>query len=48
MLGQTAATELSEIKGSEVYVFKGYGHAVYDENPEFKERANEFLVKTLL
>lgn len=48
VLGQTAATELSEIKGSEVYVFKGYGHAVYDENPEFKERANEFLVKTLL
>ena len=48
VLGQTAATELSEIKGSELYVFKGYGHAVYDENPEFKERANEFLVKTLL
>lgn len=48
VLGQTAITELSEIKGSELYVFKGYGHAVYDENPEFKERANDFLVKTLL
>lgn len=48
VLGKTAAAELSEIKGSELYVFKGYGHAVYDENPEFKERANEFLIKTLL
>jgi pimeloyl-ACP methyl ester carboxylesterase len=48
VLGKTAATELSEIKGSELYVFKGFGHAVYDENPEFKERANEFLIKTLL
>ena len=48
VLGKTAITELSEIKGSELYVFKGFGHAVYDENPEFKERANEFLIKTLL
>ena len=48
VLGQAAAAELSEIKGSELYLFKGYGHAVYDENPEFKERANEFLIKTLL
>lgn len=48
VLGKTATTELSAIKGSELFVFKGFGHAVYDENPEFKERANEFLVKTLL
>ena len=48
VLGKTAASELNEIKGSELYVFKGYGHAVYDENPEFKERAKEFLAKTLL
>ena len=48
VLGKTAITELSEIKGSELYVFKGFGHAVYDENPEFKEKANEFLIKTLL
>ena len=48
VLGKTALTELNRIKGSELYVFKGYGHAVYDENPEFKERAKEFLVKTLL
>ena len=48
VLGKTSTTELSEIKGSEIFVFKGFGHAVYDENPEFKERAKEFLVKTLL
>lgn len=48
VLGKIAATELSEIKGSEIYIFKGFGHAVYDENPEFKERAKAFLVKTLL
>jgi pimeloyl-ACP methyl ester carboxylesterase len=48
VLGKTAAAELSEIKDSELYVFKEFGHAVYDENPEFKERANEFLIKTLL
>ena len=48
VLGNNAAAELSEIKGSECYIFKGFGHAVYDENPEFKERARDFLVKTLL
>ena len=48
VLGSSAATELSEIAGSELYVFKGYGHAVYDENPEFKERAKAFFTKTLL
>ena len=48
VLGKNAATELNQIAGSELYVFKGFGHAVYDENPEFKERAKAFLVKTLL
>ena len=48
VLGKTATTELSVINGSELFVFKEFGHAVYDENPEFKERAKEFLVKTLL
>ncbi|MCR4776719.1 MAG: alpha/beta hydrolase [Saccharofermentans sp.] len=48
VLGNTATTELSAISGSELYVFKGFGHAVYDENLEFKERAKEFLTKTLL
>ena len=43
-----ATTELAEIKGSEIFVFKGFGHAVYDENPEFKERAKAFFSKTLL
>lgn len=47
VLGQ-ATTELADIKGSEIYVFKGFGHAVYDENPEFKERAKAFFSKTLL
>lgn len=48
VLGQNATTELAQIKGSEIFVFKGFGHAVYDENPEFKERAKAFFTKTLL
>lgn len=48
VLGKVSTTELSDIPGSELYVFKGYGHAVYDENPEFKERAKAFFTKTLL
>ena len=48
VLGKTASEELSAIKGSEIFVFKGFGHAVYDEEPKFRERAKAFLTKTLL
>lgn len=48
VLGASAAAELSSIKGSESFVFKGFGHAVYDEEPEFRDKAMAFLTKTLL
>ncbi len=47
VLGKATA-DFAGIKGSEMHVFKGFGHAVYDEEPKFKEMANDFLVKNLL
>ena len=48
VLGKAAAAGLSAVKGSEVHVFQGYGHAVYDEEPRFRKMAKEFLDRTLL
>ena len=48
VLGNKAPAELCAIRNSETHVFKGFGHAVYDEEPEFRERAMSFLTKALL
>lgn len=48
VLGSKAPAELSAIRNSEIHVFQGFGHAVYDEEPEFREKAMAFLTKTLL
>ena len=37
--------EMSAKLGCDLHIFGGYGHAVYDENPEFKEVALKFLSK---
>ena len=43
VLGSETPMELSAITNSEMYVFKGEGHAVYDETVKFREKANEFF-----
>lgn len=48
IIPKESATEMAEAMKCELYVFDGYGHAVYDENPEFKEKAKEFFRKSLL
>ncbi len=35
--------ETAEKLGWESFIYEGYGHAVYDEAPDFKERILEFL-----
>lgn len=36
-------TLLKEKTGGEMYIYKDYGHAVYDEAPDYKERIAEFF-----
>lgn len=38
------AIEMSAKLGCDLHVFGGYAHAVYDENPEFRELALRFLL----
>ena len=37
------AIKMIKTLNCEVYMYDGYGHAVYDTAPDFKERALEFL-----
>ena len=39
----SAQKKLAEALGSELYVYEGFGHAVYDEAPDYKERILSFL-----
>ncbi len=36
-------TELADKLGCEIYMYEGYGHAVYDEAPDYKERLMNFF-----
>ena len=42
-----SAKEMIEKLGCESYIFDGFGHAVYDETPEFKDKARDFFVRTV-
>lgn len=35
--------EIAEKLGCEIYMYSGYGHAVYDEAPDYKNRIAEFF-----
>ncbi|MBR0235848.1 MAG: alpha/beta hydrolase [Clostridia bacterium] len=37
--------EMKNVPGFEMYIYSGYGHAVYDTAPDFKERMLAFLKK---
>lgn len=48
IFGVEAFKEIAEELNCEIYVFEGFGHAVYDETPEFKEKALEFFKRSLI
>ncbi len=44
VLGAEASTQIAErVKDCELYMYEGYGHAVYDLAPDYKERMLRFL-----
>lgn len=43
VLGQDASEELARALGCESYIYEDYGHAVYDEAPDFLARVCEFF-----
>ena len=45
VLHENAAVEIAERLGCELYIYAGYGHAVYDEAPDFVERVSDFYRK---
>lgn len=45
VLGAKASVEIAEKAGCDLYMYEGYGHAVYDEAPDYKERMIAFLKK---
>ena len=43
IFGPEASEEIAEIIGCSCYIYKEYGHAVYDEAPDYQDRILEFL-----
>ena len=45
LLGVQASKDIAEKIGAELYIYEGYGHAVYDEAPDYKERLKDFFTR---
>lgn len=45
LTGCEASEKLAELLGCELYIYEDYGHAVYDEAPDYKQRMYDFLKK---
>ena len=45
VLGSASSPDLAERLGCECFLYQDYGHAVYDEAPDFRQRMLEFLHK---
>ena len=45
VLGSASSPDLAERLGCECFIYQDYGHAVYDEAPDFRQRMLEFLHK---
>jgi len=44
VFGRETSRELAQgLKDSELYIYDGYGHAVYDLAPDYRERMRRFL-----
>ncbi|MCQ2483219.1 MAG: alpha/beta hydrolase [Clostridia bacterium] len=45
VLGAEGSLKTAEILGCSVYMYEGYGHAVYDEAKDFLDKIEEFLLQ---
>ncbi len=45
IMGKERQTEIDEKLGGELYLYSSFGHAVYDEAPDFKQRIFDFFAK---
>ena len=45
VLGVEGSREIAAALGCEIFVYENYGHAVYDEAPDYKERIMNFFEK---
>ena len=45
VLSGKGSTEIAEKLGCEIYMYENFGHAVYDEAPDYKERMINFFLK---
>lgn len=45
VLGSSSSPELAERLGCECFIYRDFGHAVYDEAPDFRQRILDFLHK---
>ncbi len=45
VLGAVGSLEIAEILGCSVYMYEGYGHAVYDEAKDFLDKIEEFVLQ---
>ena len=45
VLGSASSPDLAERLGCECFIYQDYGHAVYDEAPDFRQRMLDFLHK---
>ena len=43
VLGASPSREIADRLGCELYIYEGYGHAVYDEAPDYKDRILRFF-----
>ena len=43
VIPQSELISLADVIGAERFIYDGYGHAVYDEAPDFKERIADFF-----
>ena len=44
VLGVDASIEMQAKMGCEMFIFEGFGHAVYDETSDFRKKAKAFLI----
>lgn len=45
VLGAQASVDIAEKTGAQLFIYEGYGHAVYDEAPDFLDRVYDFLIR---
>ena len=43
VLGGAASHDIAEKLGCKLFMYEGYGHAVYDEAPDYKQKIWDFF-----